>query len=53
MIDIVYNGNKYRLVKNRAMFNCINVLFYGVLFIEDKRYKKYINCSGEVYLVED
>lgn len=53
MIDFIYNGNCYRLVKNKAMFNCINVLFMGLLFIENKRYKKYINCSGVVYLVED
>ena len=52
MIDFIYNGNSYRLVKNKAMFNCINVLYMGILFIENKRYKKYINCSGVVYLVE-
>ena len=53
MIDITYNGNKYKLVKNRAMFNCCNVLFMGVMFMENKRYKKYVNCNGEIYLLED
>lgn len=53
MIDFVYNGNKYKLVKNQAMFNCINVLYAGTLFIEGKRYKKYINCNNEIYLVEN
>ena len=53
MIDFIYNGNKYKLVKNKQMFNCINVLFMGLLFIENKRYRKYIGASGAVYLVED
>jgi hypothetical protein len=53
MIDFIYNGNKYKLVKNRALFQAVNVLFMGLLFIENKRYKKYINCAGVVYLVED
>lgn len=52
MIDIIYNGNKYRLIKNKALFNCVNVLFMGVIFIDNICYKKYINCSGVVYLVE-
>ena len=52
MIDFIYNGNSYKLVKNQAMFNCVNVLFMGLLYIENKRYKKYVGASGAVYLVE-
>ena len=52
MIDIEYNGNKYRLILNKNLFNCLNVLFVGFLFIENKRYKKYINCNKTVYLLE-
>lgn len=53
MIDITINGVNYRLVKNKAMFNCYNVLFYGFIYIDNRRYKKYINCNGNFYLVED
>ena len=52
MIDFVYNGNTYKMVMNKAMFNCINVLFMGYLFIEGKRYKKYISASKTCYIVE-
>ena len=52
MIDFNYNGVMYRLVKNKAMFNCVNVLFMGYLFIEGRRYKKYISASNTCYLVE-
>lgn len=52
MTDIIINGTSYRLVLNKALFNCVNVLYMGILFNEDKRYKKYVNCSGVVYLVE-
>lgn len=52
MIDFIYNGDSYKLVKNQAMFNCVNVLFMGLLYVENKRYKKYIGASGVVYLVE-
>lgn len=52
MIDFNYNGMSYKLVKNKAMFNCINVLFAGYMFIEGRRYKKYINCNNQYYLVE-
>ena len=53
MIDILIDGIKYRLVKNKNLFACVNVLFYGYMFIEGRRYKKYLNCSGNFYLVED
>lgn len=53
MIDFFYDGVNYRLVKNKALFNCVNVLFMGIIFIEHKRYKKYINCEGKFYLLED
>lgn len=53
MIDILIDGVKYRLVKNKRLFACVNVLFYGYMFIEHKRYKKYLNCNGNFYLVED
>ena len=53
MIDIIINGNNYRLVKNKNMFACVNVLFYGFMFYENRRYKKYLNCEGIFYLVED
>ena len=52
MLDIEYNGNKYKLVVNRALFNCMNTLFVGFLFIENKRYKKYISCNKIIYLLE-
>ena len=52
MIDFVYNGNSYKLVKNKALFNGVNTLFMGLLYIENKRYKKYMGASGAVYLVE-
>lgn len=52
MIDFVYNGNKYKLVKNKNLFACINVLFAGFIFIENIRYKKYLNCNNDCYLVE-
>lgn len=53
MIDVIINGESYRLVKNKAMFNCYNVLFYGFCYYNNRRYKKYINCEGRFYLVED
>ena len=40
------------MVINKTLFNCINVLFMGFIFIENKRYKKYMNCKGSIYLVE-
>lgn len=52
MIDIVYNGNKYKLVLNKKLFDCVNVLFAGFLFMDGKQYKKYINCNKNIYLVE-
>ena len=52
MIDFVYNGTNYKLVKNKNLFECINVLYAGVIFIENKRYKKYMNCNGNIYLIE-
>lgn len=52
MLDIEYNGNKYKLVVNSALFNRMNTLFVGFLFIENKRYKKYINCNKTIYLLE-
>lgn len=52
MLDIEYNGNKYKLVVDSALFDCMNVLFVGFLFIENKRYKKYINCNKIMYLLE-
>lgn len=53
MIDININGTNYKLVKNKKLFNCYNVLFYGFMFIDNRRYKKYVNCNGNFYLVED
>lgn len=53
MINIIIDNIEYKLVKNKAMFNCYNVLFYGYTYIENKRYKKYVNCNGNFYLVED
>ena len=52
MLDFNYNGVSYTLVKNTALFNCINVLFAGIVYIENKRYKKYINCNNKIYLIE-
>ena len=52
MIDFVYNGNTYKMVMNKRLFNCVNVLFMGYLFIEGKRYKKYISASKTCYIVE-
>lgn len=52
MIDIVFNGNNYKLVKNKKLFNCYNVLFMGYIFIDNTRYKKYMGASGVVYLLE-
>ena len=39
MIDIIINGNKYKMILNENLFNCINVLFMGVMFYENIRYK--------------
>ena len=52
MIDIVFNGNNYKLVKNKKLFNCYNVLFMGYIFIDSIRYKKYMGASGIAYLLE-
>lgn len=52
MIDFVFNGVKYKLVKNKNLFNCYNVLFMGYIFIENKRYKKYFGASKNIYLLE-
>lgn len=52
MIDFIYNGTCYRLVKNKKLFNSVNVLFMGIMFIEHRRYKKYVNSNGLIYLVE-
>lgn len=53
MIDIIINGEHCKIVKNKQMFNCYNVLFYGFTYIENKRYKKYLNAEGMFYLIED
>ena len=52
MIDIILNGNKYKMILNKNLFNCMNVLFMGFIFWENKRYKKYISASNTVYLIE-
>ena len=52
MVDFIYNGHIYKMVINKNMFKCVNVLFMGYLFIENKRYKKYISASKTCYLVE-
>jgi len=51
MVDFVYNGNKYRLVKDRKLFSCYNVLFAGYVYIDFRQYKKYIG-SNDTFLVE-
>jgi hypothetical protein len=52
MLDFNYNGVTYTLVKNTALFKCVNVLFMGIIFIENKRYKKYVNANSKIYLLE-
>lgn len=52
MVDITYNGTVYKLVLNIDVFNCINTLFAGYLFIAGKKYRKYMNCNKQIYLVE-
>ncbi len=52
MVDFIYNGNSYKMVLNKNLFACVNVLFMGYLFIEGKRYKKYVSASNTCYLVE-
>ena len=39
------------MIINENLFNCINVLFMGFIFIENKRYKKYISASNTCYLI--
>ena len=51
MIDIIINGNKYKMILNKNLFGCINVLFMGFMFYENKRYKKYISANNTCYLV--
>lgn len=48
MIDYIYNGTRYKMILNENLFNCINVLFMGYIFIENKRYK---NIYRQVILV--
>ena len=52
MVDFVYNGNSYKMVVNKNLFAGVNVLFMGYMFIENKRYKKYISANNTCYLVE-
>jgi hypothetical protein len=52
MIDYFYNGDNYKMVVNKKLFACINVLFMGVVFIEGRRFKKYVSASNTLYLVE-
>lgn len=52
MIDYFYNGDYYKMVVNKKLFACVNVLFMGVVFIEDRRYKKYVSANNTLYLVE-
>lgn len=52
MVDFIYNGNTYKMVLNKNLFACVNVLFMGYLFIEGRRYKKYLSASKTCYLVE-
>ena len=52
MIDYVYNGNTYKMVLNKNLFACVNVLFMGFMFIEGRRYKKYLSANKTCYLVE-
>lgn len=52
MLDVIINGNKYKMILNKNLFNCINVLFMGFIFYENKRYKKYVSANRTVYLIE-
>lgn len=52
MVDFIYNGNTYKMVLNKNLFACVNVLFMGYLFIEGRRYKKYLSANKTCYLVE-
>ncbi len=52
MIDIIINGQQYKKILNKNLFNCMNVLFMGFIFCENKRYKKYISASNTIYLIE-
>lgn len=52
MVDVTYNGITYKMVLNKSVFQTINVLFAGYIFLNGKQFKKYINCNNQVYLVE-
>ena len=52
MIDFIYNGVSYTLVKNKKLFNCYNVLFMGYFYIGNITYKKYQSANKKIYLVE-
>ena len=52
MVDITIDGIQYKIVLNKNLFNCYNVLFMGYIFIENKRYKKYIGANKNIYLLE-
>ena len=52
MIDITINGASYTLILNKSLFNCINVLFMGYIFYNEKMYKKYMGASKKIYLIE-
>lgn len=52
MIDITYNGNTYKLIKDRTLLDRVNVLFAGYIFLDGRRFKKYINCDNRVLIME-
>lgn len=52
MVDVTYNGITYKMVLNKNVFQAINVLFAGYIFLNGKQFKKYVNCNNQVYLVE-
>lgn len=52
MIDVTYNGQNYRLVLDRTLLERLNVLFLGYVFLNGKRYKKYVNCENRVLIME-
>lgn len=52
MVDVVYNGQTYKMVLNKRLFQVMNVLFAGYIFLNGRQFKKYINCNNQIYIVE-
>lgn len=52
MFDVVFDGQSFKLVRDKRLLDASSLLFAGFAFFCGVRYKKYLNWERKVYLVE-